>query len=491
MQVESLPLVIVIVTFIGAFVMPFLAHWAPRFCHPLATTVIAATTVMSAYLSYVFFYGGFIKLSVGGWDPPVGIQIMGGPLASLLLLLISIIVLMVLLYARRAVEREFPADRIGWYYVILLLCAGGMMGLAVSNDLFNMYVLMEIIGLSACSLVAARSSKPALLASFKYLMLTTIGSGFLLFGIGLIYAVTGHLSVDFAVAGLLRAENVEHVTWVALTFIVVGITVKAGLFPLHFWLPDAHSTAPTTSSVILSGLVVKMYVVVIVRLLHPLHNAGFEQAMFLDRILPLIGAASMLFGSCAAMIQQDLKRMLAYSTVAQLGYIFVALGMKTQAGLIVAFFHIWTHAFMKSVLFLAAGNLAWKAGSRNIRDMAGLGRELPLTSTAFTIAAFSMIGFPLTGGFVTKYMLAMTGLDSGQPWILVLVVVSGLLNAIYYLPVTITLFFGGNKRHYTWDRVPLGRVAPICILAAGVVVLGLLPLAGYEFLARGVEVLLP
>jgi multicomponent Na+:H+ antiporter subunit D len=191
---------------------------------------------------------------------------------------------------------------------------------------------------------------------------------------------------------------------------------------------------------------VKVYIVLVVRLIHQLHGGGFAQAMFLERLLPLIGAASMIFGSCAALIQQDIKRMLAYSTVAQLGYIFLGLGLMTRAGLIVAFFHVWTHACMKTVLFLAAGNLAWKAGSRNIRDMAGLGRELPFTAVGFTVAAFSMIGFPLTGGFITKYLLAMAGLDVGQPWILVLVVASGLLNAAYYLPVVITLFFGGEKK---------------------------------------------
>lgn len=491
MEADSLPLAIVIFTFIGAFTMPFFAHWQPRVCRPMALGVIGADIVAAAYLLWSVFGSPVIHQDAGGWAPPVGIEIIGDPLAAVVLLLISVILFLVLLYAGGAVEREIPPERVGWYYVLVMLCAGGMMGMAVSNDLFNMYVLMEVIGLSACALVVARGTKPSLTAGFKYLMLTTIGSGFLLFGIGLIYSISGHLNITFAVAGILEAEHSDYLIWVVLAFMVVGVAVKSGVFPLHFWLPDAHSTAPTTSSAILSGLVVKMYILLLVRLLYQLYLGGDEQALVLQRFVLLIGAASLLFGSFAALNQLDLKRLLAYSTVAQLGYIFLGLGMMTGAGLVAAFFHIVTHATMKTLLFLSAGNLTGRVSSRKIVDLAGVGRQMPFSAAAFSLAAFSMIGFPLTAGFITKYLLAMAGLEGGSPWPLILVVASGLLNAAYYLPVVVTMFFGGKAQPVKGDGMPLNRLLPLGVLAVGLIVLGLLPLTGYQIFEQAAQALVP
>ncbi len=483
MVVEFLPFALVVFTLVGAFIMPFFARWFTRGCIPLTLGVLGLDIFMAVTLLMGVMNRGPVAYYIGGWAAPWGIEVRGDGIAAIMVLLISFIMFCTMVYGASSIEKELPAGRGGWYCSLLLLISAGMMGLVVSGDLFNMYVMIEVVSLSSVALVLAKGGREVLPAALKYLLLATIGSGFILFGIGFTYILTGHLNIGFAAAELMASGgDYPYLSWVSLTFLVIGLGVKAGLFPLHFWLPDAHSAAASTSSAVLSGLVVKVYAVVVMRLFFQLYSSELLLATDIDRILLVMSIAAILAGSLFALIQKDLKRLLAYSTVAQIGYIFLGISVFSILGLEGAIFHIVAHALMKSMLFLAAGSLIARAGSRQIEDLRGFGRVMPFTAGIFSLGAFSMIGLPLLAGFISKYLLAIAGWDSGNYLVLPLMVISGLLNAAYYLPVIRVLFWAGEKELPLRGEMEFGRVFALGALALGLLVMGVIPEAGRNFI---------
>ncbi len=483
MVIEFLPFALVLFTLVGAFIMPFFARWFPRGCIPLTLGVLGMDIFMAVTLLTSVMTHGPTAYYIGGWAAPWGIEVRGDGIAAIMVLLIAFIMFWTVVYGASSIGKELPQGRGGWYCALLLLISAGMMGLVVSGDLFNMYVMIEVVSLSSVALVLAKGGREVLPAALKYLLLATIGSGFILFGIGFTYILTGHLNIGFAAAELMTAGGeYPYLNWVALTFLVIGLGVKAGLFPLHVWLPDAHSTAASTSSAILSGLVVKVYAVVVMRLFFQLYTSEMLLATDIDRILLVMSIAAILAGSLFALVQKDLKRLLAYSTVAQIGYIFLGISVFSIMGLEGAIFHIIAHALMKSMLFLAAGSLIFRAGSRQIEDLRGMGKAMPFTAGMFTLGAFSMIGFPLLAGFISKYLLAIAGWDSGNLLILPLMVLSGLLNAAYYLPVIRVLFWSSGEETPSKVEGELGRSLALGALAAGLLIMGVIPEAGREFI---------
>jgi len=483
MVIEFLPFALVVFTLVGAFIMPFFAHWFPRGCIPLTLGVLGLDFFMAITLLLGVKSRGPTGYYIGGWVAPWGIEVRGDGIASIMVLLISFIMFWTVVYGMGSIKKELPGNREGWYCALLLLISAGMMGLVISGDLFNMYVMIEVVSLSSVALVLAKGGREVLPAALKYLLLATIGSGFILFGIGFTYILTGHLNIGFAAAELMvSGGDYPYLSWVALTFLVIGLAVKGGLFPLHFWLPDAHSTAASTSSAILSGLVVKVYAVVVMRLFFQLYSSEMLLATDLDRILLVMSVAAILAGSLFALIQKDLKRLLAYSTVAQIGYIFLGLSVFSIMGLEGAIFHIIAHALMKSMLFLSAGTLISRAGSRMIESLRGIGRVMPYTAGIFALGAFSMIGFPLLAGFISKYLLALAGWDSGNYLVLPLMVLSGLLNAAYYLPVIKVLFWSEVKGPQTREEGEISGSIALGALAISLIILGVIPEVGRDFI---------
>jgi multicomponent Na+:H+ antiporter subunit D len=261
-SVLKLPFLCIIGTLVAAFCMPVLARWKKDFCAPLATLVTGIVFVTTIVIAYHVMHGEPIRYAVSGWAPPWGIEIVVESLSSMMLMLLSGICFLILIFSFPAIKHELEKKVIGWYYTAFLLTLAGMMGLVISNDIFNFYVFIEVTGLGACSLVAAKGTRQATEAALKYLLLATIGSGFILFGIGFLYMITGHLNLTYIAQELpLVKDSYPFLIWTALSFFTVGFGVKSALFPLHLWLPDAHSSAPSPSSAVLSSLVVKVYIV--------------------------------------------------------------------------------------------------------------------------------------------------------------------------------------------------------------------------------------
>ncbi len=521
----KLPFLLIIGCLISAFIMPVFARWKRELCAPLTILITGTAFAISLILAAGVTEGQHISYGVGGWDPPWGIEMAVEPLSSMMLVLISGMCFLIAVYSLRPLGKEIGEATRGWYYVEFLLCMTAMMGLSLSKDLFNMYVFIEIVGISACALVVSKGDRVATEATLKYLILATIGSGFILLGIGFIYMITGHLNVVFA-GEVLAAVSADYpfLLWVTMSFFVVGFGVKAALFPLHLWLPDAHSSAPAPSSAILSGLVVKVYIITLFKLLFIVFGLEmFQETTNIRYLLMVMSSAAIIAGSVFAFVQIELKRRLAYSTVAQVGYIFLGIALGTVTGLLAAFLHIIVHAFMKTVLFLSAGAIYYQTGVKKVTSMAGMGYKMPVVMGSFLIASFSMIGIPFTGGFITKFNLGLGSLEAGYPVFILLIVVSGLLNAMYYFPILWQAYFmqekgyrqghghgddhgeegagedghgnghgHGHDDHHSspalqFDKVPLTMLAPIVLLASGIVYLGIFPGPIMDFINLIVE----
>jgi len=501
-SIAKLPFYCVIIPLIASFCMPVFARWKKEVCAPLATLTTAAVFILTLIIGYHVSQGQILSYAVSGWEPPWGIEMMVDSLSAIMMMLISGVSLFILIFSFVAIKYELERIVTGWYYTAFLLCLSGMVGLVVSNDIFNMYVLIEIAGISACALVAAKGTRLSTEAALKYLLLATIGSGFILFGIGFIYMITGHLNIHFIAAELTVVKDQYPILiWTTLSFFVVGFGVKAALFPLHLWLPDAHSSAPSPSSAILSSLVVKVYIIAFVKILLIAFGLEIFHETFIRHLIIVLAVMAMLGGSFFAFVQIELKRRLAYSTVAQVGYIFLGIGLGTPWGLAAGMLHILVHAFMKTCLFLCAGAIAYQTGRKQVNEFAGMGYSMPITMGAFTVAAFSMVGIPLFGGFISKYGLALGSLEADLPILILVIVLSGLLNATYYFPIIGQAYFSqdehGSDDHdsdsgskFKRDQIPLSMLIPIVVMALGVIYLGIFPGTVLNFINQTIEVLL-
>jgi len=501
-SISKLPFYCVIIPLIASFCMPVFARWKKEVCAPLATLTTAAVFILSLIVGYHVSQGQILSYAVSGWDPPWGIEMMVDSLSAIMMMLISGISLFILIFSFVAIKYELERIVTGWYYTAFLLCLSGMVGLVVSNDIFNMYVLIEIAGISACALVAAKGTRLSTEAALKYLLLATIGSGFILFGIGFIYMITGHLNVHYVATELaIIKDQYPILIWTTLSFFVVGFGVKAALFPLHLWLPDAHSSAPSPSSAILSSLVVKVYIIAFVKILLIAFGLEIFHETFIRHLIIVLAVMAMLGGSFFAFVQIELKRRLAYSTVAQVGYIFLGIGLGTPWGLAAGMLHILVHAFMKTCLFLCAGAIAYQTGRKQVNEFAGMGYLMPITMGAFTVAAFSMVGIPLFGGFISKYGLALGSLEADLPILILVIVLSGLLNATYYFPIVGQAYFSQDEddsgdhdsdsgSKFKRDQIPLSMLIPIVVMALGIIYLGIFPGTVLNFINQTIEVLL-
>lgn len=486
---KLMPFSIVIIPLLVAFVLALFARWKRELSAYLVIAGVAYAFIISCVLTGRVMAGEIIHYHVSDWLPPWGIEIVIDELGAMMLLLLTGCSLLILIFSVKSLHKEIPEEATGWYYTLFLLTLTAMIGMVVTNDIFNLYVMVEVVGLGACGLVVAKGEKLSTEASLRYLMLATLGSGFLLFGIGFLYQVTGNLNIPYIAAELVRVrEQYPFLMWATMSFITVGLGVKAALFPLHIWLPDAHSSAPSPSSAVLSGLVVKVYIVAMLRIYFLVFGFDVFHETYMRYLIIFLASLAILGGSLFAFVQLNLKRRLAYSTVAQIGYIFLGFSLGTKWGIMAALLHIVIHAFMKCCLFLAAGAIYYQTGRKKVTHFSGLGYRMPVTMAAFTVSALSMVGIPLFGGFITKYGLAMGSLEANNPYFIILIVISGLLNAAYYFPILWQAYFtSGHNVKLELDKVPFSMLIPIVIMALGILYMGIFPSGTLEFLERAVS----
>jgi multicomponent Na+:H+ antiporter subunit D len=444
----------------------------------LSYSLIIATLFTISTLVHVLQNGAYVY-HFGLWDPSVGIEFIIDEFSAAMNVLVMVLSTLIIFYSFRDVEHEIEPELVAGYYTLIFLMLFSMIGMILTNDLFNMYVFMEILSLTSCGIVSIKRKKENLMASLKYLMLGTIGSVSILLGIAFLYMVTGYLNMSLSYDMIQVAwETYPRNILVALGFILTGFGIKAAVFPLHTWLPDAHSTAPTPSSALLSGLVVKIYIFGAIKMLYRVIGMDIISQVDIPLFITYFAMVGMIMGSVFAIGQKDIKRILAYSSVAQIGYIVLGVGLATERGLSVALFHVVTHALMKSALFLSAGAVIYQTGKRNIDDFAGMGYQMPITMGVFTVGALGMIGIPGINGFMSKWYLSFAVLEAGRPLVLLVILLSSFLNAIYYLPIIITAFLresSERKNILVKDELPLMMTGPMVVIAGLCILLGFFP----------------
>lgn len=435
-----------------------------------AWAVFAVVAVLSFVISLVLAAqvaaNGPISYAHGGWAPPVGIEYRIDALNAFVLMIVSGIAAALALYARASVAAEIAGERVYLFYCLLLLCLCGLLGIVATGDAFNLFVFLEISSLSSYALIAMGAKRRALLASFQYLVMGTIGGTFLLIGVGLLYQMTGTLNM-LDLAARLPAVGDTRTVRAGLAFIVVGISLKLALVPLHLWLPGAYTYAPSAISTFLAATATKVAAYALIRFLFTVFGGAYAlESLPLGEILVLLAVAAMLYGSVAAIYATDAKRLLAWSSIAQIGYIVLGIGLDTVDGLTAGILHMLNHGVIKGALFMAVGALFWRVRASGIDDIAGLGRLMPWTSAALVAAGLGLVGVPLTAGFISKWYLLQAVLAEGQGWLAAAILIASLLAMIYIGRLIETLYFREPKTGVEPGEAPAGMLAATWLLVA-------------------------
>ena len=417
---------------------------------------------------------GTISYAEGGWRAPWGIELRIDLLNALVLLIVTFICAIVLTASPRSLDQEVWREHHSKFYALYLLCMTGLAGMTVTGDAFNIFVFLEVSSLSSYALIAQGTTRRALTSSIQYLVMGTLGGTFILLGIGMIYMVTGTLNIaDMAVQ--LAAVGPNRTVLVALACIGIGTGIKLAVFPLHIWLPNAYTYAPAITTAFLAATATKVAYYVLVRFVFSVFGVELAfGALRLDAVLMPLAIAAMFAGSFVAIFQNNIKRMLAYSSVAQIGYMVLGLSLVSVSGLTGGLVHLFNHALMKSGLFLVMAAVLLRTGSVRIEAMAGLGRRMPLTMAAFVVCGLSLIGVPMTVGFVSKWYLVTGAIESGLWPVAVLILLSSLLALVYIWRIIEVAYFKEPPEDAPEiSEAPASMLGPIWVLAGATIFFGI------------------
>jgi multicomponent Na+:H+ antiporter subunit D len=438
-----------------------------------ATAVSWIVLAMSWRLLNQVLEQGVVSYHLGGWEPPWGIEYRIDAANAYVLLLLTTVAAVVFPYARQSVADEVPEDRHHLFYAMLLLCLTGLMGMTITGDAFNVFVFLEISSLSMYGLIAMGRSPKALTASFRYLVLGTIGGTFVLIGIGLMYMATGTLNmIDLSVR--LAEVGANRTVQTAFAFMTVGLSVKLAVFPLHIWLPNAYTYAPSAVTAFIAATATKVSFYVLLRTVYTVFGAelAFVELDLAQVLLPL-AIVGIYVGSLVACFEPNVKRLLAYSSVAQVGYMVVGLSLANETALTGGIAHLFNHALMKGGLFLAVGCVAYRLGSVELDDWAGLGRRMPLTMAAFVIGGLSLIGVPLTVGFISKWYFVLGALEADKVWVAAALLGSSLIAVVYvWRVIEVAYFRPVPEGAVEIEEAPFWMLLCTWVLIGGTVVCG-------------------
>ncbi|MCQ5362200.1 MAG: NADH-quinone oxidoreductase subunit M [Candidatus Methanomethylicia archaeon] len=388
-------------------------------------------------------------------------------------------------YSLRYMERD---TGIPLFYSLLLLMISGMVGTVFSGDFFTFFVFWEMMCISSYTLVAFRKQRwEPIEAAFKYLIMSSAGSATLLFGMSILYGICGTLNFQ----GLhIALSNVGSSVWlyVSAIFILIGLGVKSAIVPLHTWLPDAHSAAPSSISAMLSGVVVETGIYAICRV-------GFTvlsgiQSQWIS-VIAILSVLTMLVGNLTPLLQTDLKRLLAYSSIGHIGYMLAGIATGTALGLTGTLMHIFNHALMKGTAFLCAGVILYRLETRELKEMSGVGRRMPVTAITFIISLLALTGLPPLNGFVSEVTIVLATIEANMAWLGVAVIINSIISAAYYIRVIRTILQPvTQKKIEEVKEGPPIMLAVLCILSAMIIIFGIWPDALINFAKNAASVLL-
>jgi multicomponent Na+:H+ antiporter subunit D len=476
----AIPIIVIIIPLISAMLAPLLGKLHKSAGWYLAVCVTFVAFLCSLSLLNTVMDSGAISYRLGSWAPPMGIEYVVNYFNGFVLAIIAGISFIVTIYGKKSVETEITESKIPFFYSAYLLFIAGIMGIVITGDIFNLYVFIEITALSSYALISMGKNRKALMASYHYLILGTIGATFIVLGIGYLYIATGTLNMNDLLHRLPELYSSTTVI-TGFAFLMVGLCLKLALFPFHTWLPNVYTHSPSIVSSIMAATSTKVMAFVLLRIMFTVFTLKFSAEVIpVTKILMVLSCLAIILGSLMALGQSNIKRMLAYSSVGQIGYIILGASIANELALTGSLIHIFNHAIMKGMLFMIAGAVIYKTGIVNIKDMEGLGKRMPWTMAAFTIGAMSMIGFPFTVGFISKWYLATGAIKAGMWYLVPVLLVSSIMTAFYFWRVVEAVYFKGRsdkimalKSPLHTDEAPFGMVATTLFLAALCIYFGL------------------
>ena len=444
MTTSNLPALLFMVPFLAALIAVVGGWLVAGSARWIALGALAVTAVLAVASVPLVLTGGSLHTHLGGWAPPIGIEVLLDPLSAGVAALVAVVALLIVGGSMREVREELPGQETVYYGSVLLMLSG-LLGIVITGDLFNLFVQIEVASLSAYALVAS-GGRGAPRAGLTYLIIGSFGASVYLAGVGFIYAATGTLNMADVAARLAAAD--PRLVMVGGVLMVAGLGVKMALFPLHMWMPAAYALSPSVSASLMAPLVTKVSAYALIRVLFWVFGGG----TFVDRVLldmvAVAGAAAIVAGGLMALLQTDLRRLLAYSSVGQMGVVALGVGVANAPGMTGAVLHIANDALMKGALFLAAGIALLRFGVREVSDLSRLRGRAPWTSAAVAVAGLSLIGIPPLGGFFGKWYVLNGTLADGR-WALTAAFMVGSLATVgYVLRLIEPLFFtaaSGNE----------------------------------------------
>ena len=481
-MIQHAPALIIILPLMAALITLIIGLWRKGLCYPFVVATLSTCVLLSFVILETVIGQGTITYKLGGWAPPWGIAYVIDYLNAFMLIIISFISLVVAVYSKKSIEKDLPG-KIAHFYTIFLLLVTGLLGILITGDAFNLYVFFEVSSLAGYALIAV-GDKRAPLASFNYVIMGTIGACFYLLGVGYLYISTGSLNMA-DLSELLPGLYGSRVVLGAFAFMMVGVAIKMAFFPLHKWLPDSYTHAPSAVSAFVASTMTKVGAYVMIRIMFTVFKPYFSiEILPASAILGWLAVAAMLFGCIRAIAQSDVKRMLSYIIIAEVGYIVMGVSVGNRMGFTGAVLHILNDAFMMACLFMAVGAVEYKTGTRSLHNFSNLYKKMPLTMAAFTIGGLSIVGIPPTCGFFSKWYLVIGAINS-QNWIFaVALLVSSLLTAVIFFRILVRIYFGGSSENEpsnprtlessnpSFDEAPLSMLLPTGIMAIGVLTLG-------------------
>ena len=475
------PVLIVVIPLISAFLTLVIGLWKKRLCYPFVIIALSLSLFSCIVTLNTVMKSGTIHYYLGNWDPPWGIEYVVDHLNALVLVFVSFISLMVAIYSKESIEQEIP-EKVTFFYTVFLLQVTGLLGIVVTGDMFNLYVFLEIASLAGYALIAI-GEDGAPFASFRYVVMGTIGACFYLLGVGYLYIMTGSLNMA-DLTHLLPNLYHSKVIMVAFVFFIVGVAIKMALFPLHAWLPDAYTHAPSAVSALLAPLMTKVGVYVLIRILFTVFRPEFPIKMLhATDIMAWFGTFAILFGGIMALSQTDFKRMLCYIIVAEIGYMVGGIGMANATAIKGAIFHIINDMFMAACLFLIAGIVMHETGGHDISDFTGMFRRMPFTAAIFTIGALAVIGVPPTCGFFSKWYLLLGGIQARHWGFVMALLLCTLINvALFFRVIDKGLYVhalehklehASEPKELQFHEAPLSMLIPGFIIAIAIFLIGI------------------
>ncbi len=439
----QLPALQIVVPLLAAPLCVIVRH--PRTCWIIALVASWITFAVSIGLFIEVQNIGVISYAMGNWAPPWGIEYRIDSVNVYVILIVSSIGALVSSYALASVNVEIDKDRHYLFWASYLLCLTGLLGVTITGDAFNIFVFLEISSLSTYVLIALGRNRHALYAAFRYLILGTIGATFIVIGIGLLYLMTGTLNL-YDLSSRLGDMSLTQPQLAALAFLTVGISLKLALFPLHLWLPNAYAFAPSVVTSFLAATATKVAVYLLLRFAYDVFGKSqvFSE-LPLGEVLLVLSIVAMFVASTVAIFQHDIKRMFAYSSIAQIGYITLGASFASQTALTASVVHLFNHAITKGGIFLLLGIVAIRLGQPTFKKIEGLGKLMPWTSAGLVICGLSLIGVPGTAGFISKWYLVLAVLEKGWWWLALMILASSLLAVLYVWRLVEAMYFSKTE----------------------------------------------